>query len=126
MTALTTLQEVKQSFDNWRSKRGKLGPFPEELWKSAIKLLGQNTESNILRELRITKQQLDDQKVKYGTLEDQNNTFVSCDVKTSTSTPLVLNKPTTRREVRRSDGTTLSIIDFPSQDISTLLSTFIG
>ena len=136
-TATPTLNEVKQSFEGWRSQRGKMGPFPDEMWRAAVNLQVQYSDLEIIRELRITRQQFEERKQRYALPEPEatsgfvslavDNSHVSESSTQNEATPVTaVSTQTTAIEIRRADGSMLSILDFPCKDISPLVSTFIG
>lgn len=53
-----TLEEVKHSFDNWRSTRSKLGKIPETLWQQVLGLSSHYSNTVICKTLGVNNSQL--------------------------------------------------------------------
>ena len=131
-----SLDDVKQQFNDWRSQRGKIGSFPEELWRAAVALLQHYNASDIIRELRITKQQLDDRKNRYQDIQLSDNAFVDLEVTNNIQENRVVKAKLTQQsipepfssgiELRKPDGTTLIINELPRQELHALVTTFMG
>lgn len=129
-----TLDAVKQQFDDWRSQRGTVGSFPEELWRSAIDLLDHYSVKEITRELKITKAQLEDRKQRYQPAPISNKSFVDLEVTNNTAghridevkvTPqLPPLRTTSSIELRKPDGITLTIHELHQTEIQALITTF--
>ncbi len=130
-----TLSEVKQKFDDWRSNRGKLGPFPEEHWRAAVGLLDHYKTAKILRELHITSQQLEDRKMRYQPTQTETRPFVSVELNppniknndldgVAPAQPSSSAVATSSIELRRPDGTTLTIHELPRIEVQALVTTF--
>jgi len=132
-----TLNDVKQQFDDWRSNRGKVGSFPEAHWRAAVGLLDHYNPSEIIRELRITKGQLEDRKQRYQRTETVTHPFVSVELPNNTATkssdkanvtqpPIPATMPASSIELRKPDGTTLIIHELPGIEVQSLVTTFMG
>jgi len=134
-----TIEQVKQQFNNWRAKRGKLGSFPDELWINAVSLLEHYGATNIIRDLGITRKQLNDRTMRHSKISDAPN-FVELEITnniqeqrvveaksvthSTTSSSPIESRPSI--ELRKPDGTTLTIHDFGRTDVQALVSTFMG
>jgi len=134
-----TIEQVKQQFNDWRSQRGKLGSFPDELWANAVDLLDRYNSLNIIRELGITRKQLNDRTMRHSKISDAPNLVelqVTNNIQeqrvveaksvthTTTSTPTI--EPGSSIELRKPDGTTLTIHDLARTDVQSLVSTFMA
>lgn len=129
-----TLNKVKQEFDDWRCQRGKVGSFPDELWRATVDLLDHHSSAEIIRELRITKGQLEDRKQRYRPTEISKDQFIDLgttnnilsnpidDVKVTQQSlsPLL----TSSIELRKPDGTTLTIHELHQTEVKALITTF--
>jgi len=52
------LEEVRQSFEHWRSTRKKFGPIPRELWKAAVELTESYPVTKVCQVLRLSNPDL--------------------------------------------------------------------
>jgi len=134
-----TIEQVKQQFNSWRSQRGKLGSFPDELWANAVDLLDRYESINVIRELGVTRKQLNDRTMRHSKISDTSN-FVELAITnnikeqrvveaksvthTTTSAPSI--EPVSSIELRKPDGTTLTIHDLARTDVQSLVSTFMA
>jgi hypothetical protein len=131
---IPTIKEVKQRFDDWRSQRGKMGPFPDALWRDAVQLLDNYNANDIMHELRITTTQLEERKKRYTKqshpefvdLEVTNNIPEQRIVETKVLTKSPKLETNSQIELRRPDGTTLTIQSLAHDDVQALVTTFIG
>ena len=136
-----TIEQVKQQFNDWRAQRGKLGSFPDELWINAVSLLDHYGATKIIRDLGVTRKQLNDRTMRHSKVGDASNAnFVELEITnniqeqrvveaksvthTKTSTPTI--KPGSSIELRKPDGTTLTIHDLCRTDVQTLVATFMA
>lgn len=131
-----TIEQVKQQFNDWRSHRGKLGSFPDELWINAVNLLEHYDSLSIIHELGITRKQLNDRTMRHSKITDCNN-FVELDVAnnineqcvvatkyTNDTIPQISLEPSSSIELRKPNGTMLVIHDLSRSDVQALVATF--
>lgn len=136
-----TIEQVKQQFNDWRSQRGKMGSFPDGLWMNAVNLLDHYDSLNVIRELGITRKQLNDRAMRYSKIEANNDpSFVELEVTNNIQEQRVVeaksvthsttsSKPidtSSSIELRKPDGTTLVIHDLARSDVQALVTTFMG
>ncbi len=55
---MNTIDDVRKSFEPWRTTRIKRGPIPESLWNDAVGLMEYYPASVIAKELRLNATQL--------------------------------------------------------------------
>ena len=137
-TQTLSLSDVKKQFDDWRNQRGKMGSFPDELWRAAVKLLECYKVSEIIRELRITKHQLEDRKNRYQTMGEDGHSFVALQVTNNVKEERVTEVKSVEQsvsvpidsflniELHRPNGTKLIIGGLPREEMQTLITAFMG
>lgn len=59
------LKEVRQSFEEWRRTRQKMGPIPRELWDAAIELTKMYPKTVVCKSLRIGYRELKKKMAEY-------------------------------------------------------------
>lgn len=84
LTQKTTLEEVRQRFEQWRGIRKRATPIPEDLWEGAVSLCADLSINQVSRQLGLEYNRL---KKRVGTLHPERlhpskiPTFVEMDFK---------------------------------------------
>ena len=80
----TTLKGVQARFEQWRQRRERLGPIPEELWAAAAELTRNHTYLEVSRALRLNYNDLKKRAralpVRRGHGEKAGSRFVQVDL----------------------------------------------
>lgn len=135
-----TIEAVKKQFNDWRAQRGKMGSFPDELWQNAVSLLDHYGTTKVIRDLGITRSQLNDRVARHSKIGDADNAqFVELEITNNIQEQRVveaksITHSTTKSsieskssiELRKPDGTTLVIHDLLRSDVQALVTTFMG
>jgi len=66
------IEEVREAFELWRAARKKQGPFPPELWSSAVSLCKRYTKSEVCKALRLSYSDLNKQVNKRQSHENSH------------------------------------------------------
>jgi hypothetical protein len=137
-----TIESVKKQFNDWRAQRGKMGSFPDDLWVNAVSLLDEYGATRVIRDLGITRKQLNDRVMRHSKIGDTTNTdFVELKITNniqeqrvveaksvmhSTTSSVATNDSSSSIELKKPDGTTLTIHDLCRADVQTLVTTFMA
>lgn len=137
-----TIEQVKQQFNDWRAQRGKLGSFPDELWENAVGLLDEYGSTRVIRALGITRKQLNDRVVRHSKIGNTTNAdFVELEITNniqeqrvveaksvmhSATSSVSTNDSSSSIELKKPDGTTLTIHDLCRADVQNLVTTFMA
>lgn len=117
-----------------------MGSFPDELWENAVSLLDHYGAARVIRDLGITRNQLNDRVARHSKIGDTANTqFVELEITNNIQEQRVveaksITHSTTKSsieskssiELRKPDGTTLVIHDLLRSDVQALVTTFMG
>jgi hypothetical protein len=133
MTALT-LEAVRSDFDEWRNTRTKIGKIPEPLWNKALQLLEYYPISIVTKALHLSGGQVANRRKQHQHKQSISSNHLSA-TKFVEIDPTTFEMPYTkcnnqtgnlpgRLEMRRADGTVLSVEQLPTTAIMQILSDF--
>ena len=80
----SSLEEVREAFENWRKTRAKRAAIPESLWYAAIALSKEHSTFTISKELRVNYTDLK-RRIQNDILEPVQPDFIELDI----SKPLI-------------------------------------
>ena len=63
--AVSTLEEIRAKFENWRTKRKRRCSIPKHLWDAAISLLPFYPVTPIVRKLRLNTEQFRKRRITF-------------------------------------------------------------
>ena len=136
-----TIEEVKKQCNDWRAQRGKMGSFPDELWVKAVSLLDHYGSTRVIRDLGITRNQLNDRVVRHSKIGDDGNAnFVELEITNNIQEQRVIQTNSVAHsaalqstaeanssiELKKPDGTILTIHNLCRSDVQSLVTTFIA
>ncbi len=126
MSATNTLEAVCIELDHWRSTRKKSGKIPDKIWAKTLKLLDRYSMNEVRQALRLSHTQLKNKlKQKDPFTLNSETPFYEIAV-TSIKHQQTHIHLGTSIELKRPDGTILSIQHLSDRLLLNLISTFIG
>lgn len=128
--SLDTLDDVKRDFAKWRSSRpNKTGRIPNYLWDKVLAMLELYPVGEVTRELGLSGSQVS-AKRKQHNITALNSKPITTDnfMEFNLSSPITSSTPVanafSRLEIRRPDGTVLTIERLPEQAMLQVLNQF--
>jgi len=119
------LDNVKQSFDEWRISRPKMGKIPNYLWDMVKPLMDEYPIAIISRALGLSYAQLRQNAIE----QPVNFVEVTTSSAKSEHTPIAEPSDTSHRcdiELKRPCGSVLKISSLPISVVTTLIPSFVG
>jgi len=130
-TTQLTLDDVKQQFDDWRTRKKPGSKIPEALWKPVRQLIKSShyKRTTVLRTLGISSAQF---TAKFGVIPNSKNynrpselatqkTFINAPLDALSTAPNVRGSTI---ELERADGMKLSLSQLTDEQFSQLLNQF--
>ena len=128
--SILTLEAVAAHFEQWRSRKTKGEPIPEQLWRESIDLLDRYRISQVTRQLRLSGSDLKKRRRQFSAAsptskQAQETTFVEIDTKLTDPA----HGPASTKswlELHRPDGMRLHIHPRDGRELLALVDHFIG
>jgi len=128
--SLDTLNDLARDFAKWRASRtNKTGKIPNHLWDKVFAMLEDHSVAEITKALGVSSSQISD-KIKQRdargekTKPSTTDSFMEFNLTSPTpSSPPVVDS-FSRIEIRRPDGSVLTVAHLPQQTIMQVLNQF--
>jgi hypothetical protein len=128
--SLDTLDDVKRDFAKWRASRpNKKGKIPNHLWDKVFALLDLYPIGKVTKELGLSGGQVSAKRKQRNALEgisksSATDNFVEVDLASTIRSNTPLANTFSRIEIRRPDGSVLTIGHLPEQTMMQVLNQF--